>query len=362
MHKVTTNLPANLRAKLANNTFSKPSSIDLNIAKNLDDRSSDQVSGGKRLEERGCLDFFAGFMNFFHRPPIERVSEAAFDSSESFVSQASTADTEGVEGPDSLEDNYADNLENQEVSLEDLDKTVYEHIKKIYAIKQHDGSNFGKIFEEGKSSKVVSNALGDLVEITKNISHISRQIIECDEDYKVGKSKITYLNQASYVTSHIEKKIEYDAQKATINLVLKEIKEDKNKCLNNMQEVVERFREISLKDSSVYGKYALNYIHKFTEYLYDLKNGLDENLTSFNDELDQIKRPLLELAMILKEKYKQVEKQVVSLYEKEKKEYDSMLAKQLAESFTHKQDEPAAYSLPKSISCPNFSRNRIDFK
>ena len=293
--------------------------VEFEKKNSLDGRSDDQVSGTRRLEKQGCLNFFTGFKNCFHRPP--------------------------------------------EANLEALNIIVVEGINKIYAIKQHN---------KGKESKGVLNDLEDINKKIENIVDISYKIIMSNADYNIAEEKIKRLNEPIIQKgSQDKKKLETDTDTFMKDLLqarddLLQAREYKKDFLKNMREAVKKFRAISI-NASKYGEDALSYIDKLAVCLDDFRivlNDIKEN-TSFNNRLDQIEKLHLELVAILKEKYKQVEKQVVSLYEKEKKEYDSMLAKQPSESFTHKQDvvlKLAEYSLLKSISCPNFSRNRMDFK
>jgi len=285
--------------------------VEFEKKNSLDGRSDDQVSGTRRLEEQGCLNFFAGFKNCFHRPP--------------------------------------------EANLEALNIIVVEGINKIYAIKQHN---------KGKESKDVSNDLEDINKKIENIVDISYKIIMSNADYNIAEEKIKRLNEPIIQKgSQDKKKLETDTDTFMKDLLqarddLLQAREYKKDFLKNMREAVKKFRAISI-NASKYGEDALSYIDKLAVCLDDFRivlNDIKEN-TSFNNRLDQIEKLHLELVAILKEKYKQVEKQVVSLYEKEKKEYDSMLAKQPSESFTHKQDvvlKLAEYSLLKSISCPRF--------
>ena len=282
--------------------------VEFEKKNSLDGRSDDQVSGTRRLEEQGCLNFFAGFKNCFHRPP--------------------------------------------EANLEALNIIVVEGINKIYAIKQHN---------KGKESKDVSNDLEDINKKIENIVDISYKIIMSNADYNIAEEKIKRLNEPIMQKgSQDKKKLETDTDTFMKDLLqarddLLQAREYKKDFLKNMREAVKKFRAISI-NASKYGEDALSYIDKLAVCLDDFRivlNDIKEN-TSFNNRLDQIEKLHLELVAILKEKYKQVEKQVVSLYEKEKKEYDSMRAKQLA---AHKQEvvlKPAEYSLLKSSSCPIF--------
>ena len=330
----------------------------------LDTRDIDIVGGEglrERSEDRNCLDFFG---DFFRRPPIKMMAEREMSNSSilgsatSTDSTASTAATEGVEGPDSLGDIYADNLENQEVSLEDLDQTVWEYIKRIMAIKVDNSSNFSDIFKNGISSKDVSNALEDVEKIINKILELSNQIIECDKDYKTGEVIIRSLDQKilpiSRYTSHEHIVRGYSDQKKIAQKELLKIKEEKKEFLDTMKEEVKSFREISLDDASKFGEYALSYIDTLTVYFFDLKNKLNQikkTGTSFNDGLDQMEMLHVELVEILKEKYEHVKVQVASLYEKEKIEYDSMLAKQVPETVLLRSSEAL---LKRNASCPNF--------
>ena len=282
--------------------------VEFEKKNSLDGRSDDQVSGTRRLEEQGCLNFFTGFKNCFHRPP--------------------------------------------EANLEALNIIVVEGINKIYAIKQHN---------KGKESKGVLNDLEDINKKIENIVDISYKIIMSNADYNIAEEKIKRLNEPIIQKgSQDKKKLETDTDTFMKDLLqarddLLQAREYKKDFLKNMREAVKKFRAISI-NASKYGEDALSYIDKLAVCLDDFRivlNDIKEN-TSFNNRLDQIEKLHLELVAILKEKYKQVEKQVVSLYEKEKKEYDSMRAKQLA---AHKQEvvlKPAEYSLLKSSSCPIF--------
>lgn len=301
--------------------------VEFEKKNSLDGRSDDQVSGTRRLEEQGCLNFFTGFKNCFHRPP--------------------------------------------EANLEALNIIVVEGINKIYAIKQHnkgkeskDVSNDLEDINKKIENKDVSNELKDINKKIENIVDISYKIIMSNADYNIAEEKIKRLNEPIMQKgSQDKKKLETDTDTFMKDLLqarddLLQAREYKKDFLKNMREAVKKFRAISI-NASKYGEDALSYIDKLAVCLDDFRivlNDIKEN-TSFNNRLDQIEKLHLELVAILKEKYKQVEKQVVSLYEKEKKEYDSMLAKQPSESFTHKQDvvlKLAEYSLLKSISCPRF--------